>query len=137
MAGELTEAAKSPVSVVGSHGGKAEVALGPFGQLVITLDAEGPEKKGRLVLRECIYGWEILYPFYHDDFPIGLLDLFYSSPEAKNLAGPPVQLVVHSPLRDDPIGRLRWFNDRAEIDFEYGVERKEVDGQVAYVYQEK
>jgi transcriptional regulator with XRE-family HTH domain len=35
------------------------------------------------------------------------------------------------------IGRVRWFNDRAEIDFEYGVERKEVDGQVAYVYQEK
>jgi hypothetical protein len=99
----------------------------PGEELVLRFDQ--PEARGTLVLRECAYGLELVAPDLHPD-PLALLDLYYASAaqlEARTRSGesepdPPCQLIIHTPAQtEDPLGRVRFFADHTEVDFDPGV----------------
>jgi hypothetical protein len=104
-------------------------------ELVLTFDQ--PAARGTLILRECTYGLELLCPDV-SPYPLAVLDLWHASPEVDEPAGaaPPVQIVIHSPAQtEDPLGRVRFFPRRTQVDFERGVERCDVaDGDFFFAY---
>jgi len=99
----------------------------PGEELVLRFDQ--PETRGTLVLRECAYGLEIVAPDLHPD-PVALLDLYYAAAahlDARAHSGdtepdPRCQIIIHTPAQmEDALGRVRFFADHTEVDFDPGV----------------
>jgi len=99
----------------------------PGEELVLRFDQ--PEARGTLILRECAYGLEIVAPDLHPD-PVALLDLYYAAAahlDARARSGdtvpdPACQIIIHTPAQtEDALGRVRFFADHTEVDFDPGV----------------
>jgi hypothetical protein len=99
----------------------------PGEELVLRFDQ--PEARGTLILRECAYGLEIVAPDLHPD-PVALLDLYYTAAahlDARARSGdmepdPLCQVIIHTPAQtEDALGRVRFFADHTEVDFDPGV----------------
>jgi hypothetical protein len=99
----------------------------PGEELVLRFDQ--PEARGTLILRECAYGLEIVAPDLHPD-PVALLDLYYAADahlDAMARSGdmetdPLCQIIIHTPAQtEDALGRVRFFADHTEVDFDPGV----------------
>lgn len=99
----------------------------PGEELVLRFDQ--PEARGTLILRECAYGLEIVAPDLHPD-PLALLDLYYASVahlDARERRrdtepDPLCQIIIHTPAQtEDALGRVRFFADHIEVDFDPGV----------------
>ena len=98
----------------------------PDEELVLRFDR--PEACGTLVLRECAYGLELLCPDV-SPYPLAVLDFWYAASRLPSDAEAlPLQIVVHSPAQTtDPMGRVQFYPQRTQVDFERGVER--IDGE--------
>ncbi len=99
----------------------------PGEELIFHFDQ--PEARGTIVLRECAYGLEIVAPGLHPD-PLALLDLYYASAahldaRARSSETEPdlaCQIIIHTPAQtEDALGRVRFFADHTEVDFDPGV----------------
>ena len=99
----------------------------PGEELVLRFDQ--PEARGTLILRECAYGLEIVAPDLHPD-PVAVLDLYYAAAahlDARARSGdtepdPACQIIIHTPAQtEDALGRVRFFADHTEVDFDPGV----------------
>jgi hypothetical protein len=99
----------------------------PGEELVLRFDQ--PEARGTLILRECAYGLEIVAPDLHPD-PLAVLDLYYAAAahlDARARSGetdpdPACQIIIHTPAQtEDALGRVRFFTDHTEVDFDPGV----------------
>jgi|GEM_PF-1902555 len=99
----------------------------PGEELIFHFDQ--PEARGTLVLRECAYGLEIVAPDLHPD-PVALLDLYYAGAAHLDARGsssetepdPACQIIIHTPAQtEDALGRVRFFADHTEVDFDPGV----------------
>jgi hypothetical protein len=96
----------------------------PGEELLLAFDE--PEARGTIVLRECVYGLEVVLPDLSPD-PVALLDLWHASPAGQsgrrpNDPAPVLQVIVHSPTQtEDPMGRVRFFPERTVVDLELGV----------------
>jgi hypothetical protein len=101
-------------------------------ELVLAFDQ--PAAQGTLILRECACGLELLCPDL-SPYPLAVLDFWYAA-NAPDAAAPPVQIIVHSPAQTaDPLGRVQFFSQRTQVDFERGVERLDrADGDFCYAY---
>jgi len=101
-------------------------------ELVLIFDQ--PEARGTLILRECACGLELLC-LDVSPYPLAVLDFWYAA-NAPDAAAPPVQIIVHSPAQTaDPLGRVQFFPQRTQVDFERGVERLDrADGDFCYAY---
>lgn len=86
----------------------------------------GEAARGRVILRECLFGLELILP-EASRFPVAVLDFWHTSPNGQAERGPdepaPVgQLVLHSPAQtDDALGRVRFFPAQTVVDFERDV----------------
>ena len=98
----------------------------PGEELVLRFDQ--PEARGTLILRECAYGLEIVAPDLHPD-PLAVLDLYYAAAahlDARARSGdtepdPLCQIIIHTPAQtEDALGRVRFFADHTEVDFDPG-----------------
>ena len=98
----------------------------PGEELVLRFDR--PEACGTLVLRECAYGLELLCPDV-SPYLLAVLDFWYAAGRLPSDAEAlPLQIVVHSPAQTtDPMGRVQFYPQRTQVDFERGVER--IDGE--------
>jgi hypothetical protein len=98
----------------------------PGEELMLCFDQ--PEARGTLVLRECASGLELLCPDV-SPYPLAVLDFWYAASRLQSDAEAlPLQIVVHSPAQTtDPMGRVQFYPQRTQVDFERGVER--IDGE--------
>jgi hypothetical protein len=99
----------------------------PGEELVLRFDQ--PEARGTLILRECAYGLEIVAPDLHPD-PLAVLDLYYAAAAHLDARArsrdtepdPLCQIIIHTPAQtEDALGRVRFFADHTEVDFDPGV----------------